>query len=147
MPLELQGSSLVLWLSDTGSNFKWVTCEISSTASISAGVTTTKTKCATFTTTDTPETTISGNGVVDAAPAANQVSFKQLEIWCRAKTLLYFIYKTLADTGAGETSGESVYLDGRARISEVTVTGGSEGVIEFTYALAASGDIDNTSDS
>jgi hypothetical protein len=147
MSQELQGKSLVLWLSSTGANFKWVTCEISSNASISAGVTSVKTKCGTFTTTGDPETKIAGNGIVDAKPAANQVSFKQLEDWCRQKTLIYFIYKTLADSAAGETSGGSVYLDGQGRISEVTVTGGSEGMIEFSYALEATGTIDNTADS
>lgn len=137
----------MLWLSATGSNFKWVTCENTNTASITANVNTVKTKCATFTTTDDPETTITGSGVVNAAPGTNECSFKDLEAWCRSKTLLYFIYKTLADTSAGETSGESVYLDGRCRISEVTVTGSSDGLIEFTYSLAASGTVDNTSDS
>jgi hypothetical protein len=147
MAQELQGSSLVLWVSATGSSFKLITCETTNTASVTSNVNTVKTKCATFTTTDDPETTITGSGVVNASPAANECSFKDIEAWVRSKTLLYFIYKTLANTDAGETSGESVYLDGRARFSEATVTGGADGLIEFTYSLVGSGTIDNSSDS
>lgn len=147
MSQELQASLVVLWLSDTGSNYKLVTCEESSSASTTAAVTKTPTKCGVFTAVANAETSISGSGVVDGDPAANQVSYKQMEAWCRAKTLLYFIYKNLTDAGSGQTNGESVYLDGRGYLTEVTVTAQEGDLVKFNWVLEPSGTVDNSADS
>jgi hypothetical protein len=144
---ELQGTLVALWLSATGSQYKTVVCEETSSASSTANVNTTKTKCGTFSTVDTPETTITGSGVVDGNPAANQASYKQLHDWLLAKQNLYAIYKTAADASVGETSGESVYMDGRGYLSEVTVTAQEGDVIKFNWAFTFTGTVDTSADS
>jgi hypothetical protein len=144
---ELKGSLVVMMLSPTGLNFKTIVCEDSSQSTISSNVTTTATKCGKFSTVDTPEVTISGSGVLDASPAVNQATLKELQAWALAGTLLYFIRKTLADTAAGETSGESLYLDGRGYLSNVEETSAEGDVIKFSWTLTTTGTVDNTADS
>jgi hypothetical protein len=149
MAIELQGSNIVLWLSATGSQFKHVVCSISDELDLTAAVSTVKTKCGTFSTTDIPEGTISGNGTVGAATslAANECSYKDLQGWLLAGTNLYFIFKDLADNGASETAGASVYLDGRCKISSVKVTGQQGNLITFDWTITLTGTLDNTADS
>lgn len=147
MSQEAQGSLVVMWLSTTDSNYKLITCEETSQASTTLAVTKTSTKCGPFTAVANPETALSGSGVVDADPAANQASYKQLEAWARAKTLLYFIYKNLADVASGLLNGEIVYLEGRGYLTEVTVTAQEGDLVKFNWAFEPSGTIDNSSDS
>jgi hypothetical protein len=147
MSQEIQGSLVVLWLSDTGSNFKLVTCEETSQLSATANVTVTKTKCGPFTAVDTPEKNLSGSGVVDGDPAANQVSYKQLDIWLSNKTRLWFIYQNLADVALGLTKGEAVYQDGFCYLTEVTVTAQEGDLVKFNWAIATTGTVDTSSDS
>lgn len=148
MSQELQGSLVTLWVSTTeGANYKTIVCEESSQSSTTSNVNTTKTKCGTFTAVDTPETVISGSGVVDGSPATNQVSFKQLETWVRSKTKLFFIYENAADSGSGITKGAAVYQDGQGYFTEATVTAQEGDLIKFNWSFATTGTIDNTADS
>lgn len=147
MSQELQGSLVVMWLSDTGSNYKLITCEESSQASTTSSVTNTATKCGNFVAVGTAETVISGSGVVDGDPAANQVSYKQLRTWVENKTNLYFIYKNLASAGIGLTNGEAVYLDGRGYLTEATVTAAEGDLVKFNWSFSVSGAIDDSADS
>lgn len=148
MSQELQGSLVTLWVSTSQNNgFKTIVCEESSQSSTTSNVTTTKTKCGTFTAVDTPETVISGSGVVDGNPATNQVSFKQLEAWVRSKTKLYFIYKNIADVASSIISGQAVYQDGQGYFTEATVTAQEGDLLKFNWSFATTGDIDNSADS
>lgn len=147
MSQEVQGSLVVMWVSATNSNFKAIVCEESSQASTTANVNTTKTKCGTFTAVDTPETKISGSGIADGSPAANQCTYKDIEAWVRSKTKLYFIYKNTADSGSSIANGGVVYLDGQGYFTEATVTAQEGDLVKFNWSFAASGDVDNTADS
>lgn len=147
MSQELLGSLVTLWVSDTGLNFKTVVCEESSQASTTNDVSTTKTKCGVFKAPGQPDTKLSGSGVVDGSPAANQVSYKQLQAWAQSKTLLYFIYQNIADAATGITKGGPVYLDGRGYFTEVTVTAAEGDIIKFNWAFEVTGTVDNTVDS
>jgi len=148
MSQELQGSLVTLWVSTSqNSGFKTIVCEESSQASTTSNVTTTKTKCGAFSAVDTPETKLSGSGIVDGAPAANQATFKDIQAWCQNKTKLYFIYQNIADSGSGVAKGAAVYLDGQGYFTEATVTAQEGDLIKFNWAFATSGTIDNTADS
>jgi hypothetical protein len=147
MPTEQLATFVTMWVSETNSNFKTIVCEESSQSSTTANVTTTKTKCQTFTSVDTPETAFSGSGVAGANLNANQVSFKQLEAWCRAKPKLYFIRRNEADVANSITAGEIIYLDGQGYFTEVTETSAEGDVIKFNWAFSATGDVDNSADS
>lgn len=147
MPTEQLATFVTMWVSETNSNFKTIVCEESSQSSTTANVTTTKTKCQTFTSVDTPELVISGSGVAGANLNANQVSFKQIQAWAQAKNKLYFIRKNEADTPNGIASGEIVYLDGQGYFSEATETSAEGDVIKFNWSFTVSGDVDNTADS
>lgn len=147
MSQEIQGSLVTMWLSETDNNYKTIVCEEGSQSSTTSSVTTTKTKCGTFSAPDTAEISISGNGVAGANLAANQVSFKQLQAWAQANTLLYFIRRNEADAAAGVTAGEVVYLDGRGYVTEATETSNEGDVVKFNWVFTTTGDVDNTSDS
>jgi hypothetical protein len=147
MANELQGSYVSMWVSETNSDFKTIVCEESSQSSTTANVTTTKTKCGTFTAVDAAETVISGSGIAGANLAANQVSFKQIEAWVRAKTKLYFVRRNEADVANGVTAGELVYLDGQGYFTEATETSAEGDVVKFNWSFSASGEVDNTADS
>lgn len=147
MSQELSARLVGMWVSETNSNFKTIVCEESSQSSTTANVTTTKTKCGSFSAPDAAETAISGSGVAGANLAANQVSFKQLEAWTRAGTLLYFVRRNEADVAAGVDAGELVYLDGRGYFTEATETSAEGDVVKFNWAFQPTGDVDNTSDS
>lgn len=146
--MELKGSLVTMWLSSTDSNYKAIICEKDSRMADSAEVTSVDTKtCGRKTIVGIPGTEISGSGVVDNDPAENQASYKQLRTWLLARTPLYYIYKTLADSSAGETSGESVYSDGQGYLSQLEVTSDANGLIEFTWSFTTTGTQDSTSDS
>jgi hypothetical protein len=147
MPQEIQGTLVTMWLSETDSNYKTIVCEDSSQSSTTTNVTTTKTKCGTYTATDTAEKTFSGSGVAAGNLLANQVSFKQLQAWCDAGTLLYFIRRNEANVAAGITAGEIIYLDGQGYITEATETSAEGDVVKFNWAFSATGTVDNTADS
>jgi hypothetical protein len=147
MSQEVQGSLVVMWVSPTNSNFKAIVCEDQSQASATANVNTTKTKCGTFTAVDTPENTLSGSGIADASPAANQCTYKDLDGWLNSKTKLYFIYQNLADTTAGITKGSVVYKDGQGYFTEVSVTAQEGDLVKFNWSFATTGAIDNSADS
>lgn len=147
MSQEILGGLVVLWLSETGANFKTVVCEEQSQASTTNNVSTTNTKCGVFKAPGNPESTITGSGVVDAKPAANQVSYKQLQAWAQNKTLLYFVYQNAADAATSVAKGEAVYMDGRGYITECTITATEGDVIKFNWALSITGTVDNTADS
>lgn len=147
MSQEIQGSDVVMWLSDTGSNYKTIVCEESSQSSTTAAANKTKTKCGTFTAVDTAEVVISGSGVVDGSPAGNQASFKQLQAWAQAKTNLYFIRKNLANVPLGITAGAVVYMDGRGYLTEVTETSAEGDLVKFNWSFEVTGTVDNSSDS
>lgn len=147
MPTEQLATFVTMWVSETNGSFKTIVCEESSQSSTTSNVTTTKTKCSTFTSVDTPETVISGSGVAAANVAANQVSFKQIEAWCRAKTKLFFIRRNEADTPNLITAGEIVYQDGQGYFTEATETSAEGDVIKFNWSFTTTGDVDNTADS
>lgn len=147
MPQEGQGTLVTMWVSETNSNFKTIVCEDSSQSSTTANVNTTKTKCGSFTAVDTPETIISGSGIAGANLAANQVSFKQIEAWVRAKTKLYFIRRNEADSANNIEIGELVYLDGQGYFTEATETSAEGDLVKFNWSFATTGDVDNTADS
>jgi len=144
---ELKGSLTVMMVSPTGLNFRTIVCEDSSQSSITSNVNTTATKCGTVSVPDTPQVTISGSGILDAAPAVNQATLKELQDWALKNTPLYFIRKTLADPAVGETSGESLYLDGRGYFTSVEETSAEGDVIKFTWTFTTTGTVDNTPDS
>lgn len=147
MPQEILGSLVTMWVSETDSAYKTIVCEESSQSSTTSSVTTTKTKCGSFTAVDTPETAISGSGVAGGNLASNQVSFKQLEAWVRAKTKLYFIRRNEADVALGITAGEIVYLDGQGYFTEATETSAEGDTVKFNWAFSTTGTVDNTADS
>jgi hypothetical protein len=147
MATEVQGTLVTMWVSETNSNFKTIVCEESSQSSTTSNVTSTKTKCGTFSAVDTPETVISGSGIAGANLAANQVSYKQIEAWARAKTKLYFIRRNEADVVSEVTAGELVYLDGQGYFTEATETSAEGDVVKFNWSFATTGDVDNTADS
>lgn len=148
MSQELQGSLVTMWVSTSqNTGFKTIVCEESSTADTTSNVSTKKTKCGTFTTVDSAETKISGSGVVDGAPAANQVSYKDIQAWVQNKTRLYFIYKNIADSGTSIASGAAVYLDGQGYFNSAKVTAQEGEVISFDWEFTTTGTIDNTADS
>lgn len=147
MAQEIQGTLVTMWVSETDSNYKTIVCEESSQSSTTSSVTTTKTKCGSYSAIDTPEITISGSGVAGGNLAANQVSFKQLQAWVQSGTLLYFIRRNEANTAAQITAGEVVYLDGRGYFTEATETSAEGDVVKFNWSFTTSGTVDNTSDS
>lgn len=147
MAQEILGTLVAMWVSETNSNFKTIVCEDSSQSSTTANVNTTKTKCGNFTAVDTPETVISGSGIATGNLAANQVSYKQLEAWARAKTKLYFIRRNEADVASGITAGEIIYLDGQGYFTEVTETSAEGDTVKFNWSFTTTGDVDNTADS
>lgn len=147
MPQEIQGTLVAMWVSETNSNFKTIVCEDSSQSSTTSNVTTTKTKCGSFSGVETPEITISGSGIAGGSLAANQVSFKQIQSWVYNKTKLYFIRRNEADVASGITAGSVVYLDGQGYFTEATETSAEGDVVKFNWSFATSGTVDNTADS
>lgn len=147
MSQEIQGRLVTMWLSETDSNYKTIVCEESSQSSTTSNVTTTKTKCGSFSAPDTPEITISGSGVAGGNLAANHVSFKQLQAWAANGTLLYFIRRNEANSAAGITAGEVVYLDGQGYLTEATETSAEGDVVKFNWSFTTTGTVDNTADS
>lgn len=148
MSQELQATLVTLWVSTSeNTGFKTIVCEESSQSATTSNVNTTKTKCGTFTAVDTPETVISGSGVVDGSPAANQVSFKQLESWVRAKTKLFFIYQNAADVNSSIAKGDAIYQDGQGYFTEATITAQEGDLLKFNWSFATTGTIDNSADS
>jgi hypothetical protein len=147
MAQEIQGSLVLMYVSETPNNFKLITCEESSQASTTSSVTNTSTKCGSFAAVATPETVISGSGVANGDPAADQVSYKQIRNWVQNKTPIYFIYKNIAASSIGITNGEVVYLDGLGYFTEATVTAQDGDVVKFNWSFSPSGTIDDSPDS
>jgi hypothetical protein len=137
-----------MWVSTSqNTGFKTIVCEETSTADTTANVNITKTKCGAYSSVDIPETKISGSGVVDGAPAVNQLSYKDIQAYVQAKTKLYFIYKNAADPNSSVQAGAAVYMDGQGYFNSAKVTAQEGDLIKFDWEFTTTGTVDNTADS
>ena len=146
MSKELR-SSLVLFrystvsYADIAANGKNIVCEEASNVNSTSNVSERKTKCATFTTVDTPTVSISGSGVAVGDLGANEASAQDLIKLLDAGTNIFFEYKN--DVSGTLAIGEVVYLAGQGYFSDVTITSDDgEGMVTFDWEFTVSGTVD-----
>lgn len=145
MATELLGSLVTLQVSTdlTGATGKkTLTCEESSDFGIQSNVNSTKTKCGTFVSVDSPTGTISFSGVVNGSPGGSEASYNDIAGWVNAKTKLYALYQQAA---SGSVSlGTAVYVSGTGYFTDAKVTAAEGDLIKYTATFSFSGTMDTT---
>lgn len=121
--------------------WKTIVCEETSDGGSDATVNETATKCATFTTTNTPTTNVNGSGVVDADPAADQATFNDIHALVLSKTEVWGKYENLPDPGNGIAAGQIVSIIGRGRFTSARSQNQEGDVSKFTWAFTFSGQV------
>jgi hypothetical protein len=129
--------------STNGINGDWLTivCEETSDGGSTATVTEAKTKCATFTTSSSATSNVTGSGVVDAAPASNQATFNDVHQLVLDRTLVWGRYQNLADPSNSVEAGDIVNMLGQGRFTDARSQNGAEDVSKFTWAFSYTGDV------
>jgi hypothetical protein len=118
-------------------NWKTLVCETDSSSDHATNVTETKTKCGTFTAVDTPTNTISGNGVVNTTPEADEISYQDLLVLLNNKTEVTGRYFNLED---GETpAGAAVFMRGKGRVSSLGTSNTEGDLLKFSYGFTFNG--------
>jgi hypothetical protein len=133
---SIQGSSVVLELSDDGVTFKTLVCEEDSQIDLSNDVTSTKTKCSTFKGISAVDATISGNAVCNADPTTSEVSYNDVQGWQLNKTQKYFRYRNAAQGAI--TAGQAFSFTGVGYFTQSTVTASGDEVVKFSYTFSVS---------
>lgn len=139
---ELQ-ATLVTMSVDTdlvSPDYRTIVCEETSEGGLDSTTTDTPTKCGTFTAVSTPAGTITGSGVVQADPQADEVSFQEILGWVNNKTKLAAVYQNDAE---GTTSvGEAVFMAGEGYFTSARVTAQEGDLVKFNWAFSFSGPVD-----
>lgn len=143
---ELQ-ATLVTMSVDTdldSPDYRTIVCEETSEAGMDSSTTDTPTKCGTFTAVATPAGTITGSGVVQADPEADEVSFQEILGWVNNKTKVAAVYQNATDGGTTAT-GEAVYMEGEGYFTSARVTAQEGDLVKFNWAFSFSGPVNTTS--
>jgi hypothetical protein len=117
--------------------WKTVVCETDSSADHAVNVQETKTKCGTFTSVDTPTNSITGNGVVNAVPASDEASYKELLSLLNNKTVVLGRYLNLDDGVLND--GDAIFMQGQGRISSLGSSNTEGDLLKFSYGFTFNG--------
>lgn len=131
---SIQGSAVVLEVSDDGVSFKTLVCEEDSQIDLSNDVTTTKTKCSTFKGISQVDATISGNAVCNADPTAEEVSYNDVQTWQLQKTQKYFRYRNAAQ--GSFAAGQAFSFTGVGYFTQSTLTAPGDDVVKFSFTFS-----------
>jgi hypothetical protein len=131
---SIQGSNVVMEISDDGITFETLVCEEDSQADVSNEVTTTRTKCSTFKGISAVDVTISGNAVCNADPDSGEVSYSDILGYQKLKTQKYFRYRNAAQ--GAFTAGQAFELTGVGYFTQTTVTATTAEVVKFSWTFS-----------
>lgn len=131
---SIQGSAVVLEVSDDGVTYKTLVCEEDSQMDLSNDVTTTKTKCSTFKGISAVDATISGNAVCNADPDVDEVSYNDVQTWQKLKTQKYFRYRNAAQ--GSFTAGQAFEHTGVGYFTQSTLTAPGDDVVKFSFTFS-----------
>ena len=137
---QIQGKDLNVYIREsgtTGSYLKLV-CETTSGMEISTNVSTTVTKCASYSSVGEPTVTLSVDGVVETAPTGSEIGFETL--------LSYIVNNTLVDVKYEDPAGAGTnfYMAGTAYLSALSISAPAEGLATFTGTITITGTVDIT---
>lgn len=145
MARELSGNLITMMyttdLTYPYSDFKTIVCEEDSEGGLDSTVNTTPTKCRVFSTTEIPTGTISGNGVTDADPDADQASFQDILQLVNNRTRVYAVYQNAAES-PDVTEGQGVFMAGQGYFNTARSTNTQGTQSRFSWGFTFSGDID-----
>lgn len=125
-------------------DYRTIVCEETSDAGLTAATTDTPTKCGTFTAVATPAGTITGSGVVQADPEADEISFQEILNMVNNRTRVAAVYQNATD-GATTATGEAMYMEGEGYFTEARATAQEGDLLKFNWAFSFSGPINTTS--
>jgi hypothetical protein len=145
MARELNGNLVTLMyttdLEYPYTGFKTIVCEEESEGGLDATVNTTATKCGNFSTTETPSGTITGSGVVNADPEADEASFQELLALVKNNTRVYVVYQNAADS-PDVTEGQGVFMAGVGYFNTARTTATQGTQVRFNWGFTFSDEVD-----
>lgn len=144
MSLLAAGSEINLQLREAGTTgaYQDVICEVTSTASGSANVTTEVTKCGTFSTVATPIYTFTIEGLAEFTGGdTSNIGINDLLQYFNNKTKLDLIFQY---PSIGILDGVALKIQGLGYMTELSITAPSEGNVGFTASFQLTGTIDTT---
>jgi hypothetical protein len=136
---KVQGNDVILQLSEDGIYYKTLICEIGHTLNKTRDTQATATKCDGGTpavSIGAKTVTIDFTAATDTAPTGSQCSFKDVDDWYEAGTLIY--WKQQYDAGA------DIYQQGRGYITSVNSDSQVGGIHQFTGTINVDGAVDTT---
>lgn len=141
---QIAGSAIGLEIREAGTTgaFMDVVCELSSSASGSANVTTEVTKCGNFSTVAAPIYTFTVEGIAELGgdTGVSTISIYDLLQYFNSKTLLEITLRN--PMGEGGLGGIAFGITGEGYITELSVTAPAEGNVSFTASFQLTGEVD-----
>ncbi|HTE24953.1 hypothetical protein [Flavitalea sp.] len=137
---EVQGLEVVFQYStDLIAPYDWKTigCETDNSSDSQATVNDTVTKCATFSSASKPTNAVSGNGVVNAAPEADEASYKEIDALLQNQTKARGRYLNLDNGTIGD--GEAIYKEGEGRFTSLGHAAPADNLLTFSWGFSFSG--------
>lgn len=139
---EFLANNVVFQVEDPNTPGTWLTmvCETDLTGSLTVAVNTTPTKCATIKSVGEVNASISGSGVANTSPEADEISLKQAIDWMAANTLLVGRMINLAVSPVA--LGAAVTVKGSGYFTEVSPSAPADGSLTFDWTFEITGTID-----
>jgi hypothetical protein len=144
MATEIQGIDDIfeVWELDAPETRYRLVCEIDNSAEMDNEVSETDTKCGTFTGVKEMKGNFSGNAVSNATPTSSEASYERVISWQKEKTLLGFANYNSAFGAVAESA--AYHLEGQGRFTNSNKTSTTGEVIQFSWTLTPSGEIELT---
>jgi hypothetical protein len=128
---------------DGGTNWKLIVCAQSSTLTQSLSTTEEKTRtCGTITATSVDAVKVSGTGLNVGDLAGTEVSYKDLQGYLHAQTVIKFERKNLVSGTVSESEVEYISFDGK--VTSCVSNGPDSGSLSFDWEITSTGVIDLT---
>jgi hypothetical protein len=136
---SIQGVDIGFYVRDYGTTGAWkrLVCEETLSIDFTSDVNTTKTKCGVFKGFLIPDCKISGSGVANSQPTANEISHDEITTNMLAVTKKEFRIQDVA------TLGSVILLGGAGNFSQQQITFNNGEVVKFTYTMEATGTIES----
>lgn len=136
---EIQGSTVNIEVDLAGgTTYETVVCQTSGSVSSTRPITTTQTNCGSRISVGVPETTISGDFVLETAPGVGETTFGDILTVFHAGTAVSV--RVSDPTGPGT----SFYIQGTAYITDLELTWATEETVSFSATWTISGTVDTT---
>lgn len=139
MATEHSGSLMVFDISEDGSTWLTLVCAESDSVQTTNAVSEKETRCGTFSAVKSAKYSYSGTAVCNLEPTATEASWVDIQQYQKAKTLLYFRYKSLTST---EVAEGVIFNQGRGYFTDTTLTSNDGEVLEFSWTFSATGNVD-----